>query len=159
MRRQLPDHPSFQRLIVEIDSSELIGGVPQVHGLGSAGIGVSIDNLGVEHSSLVGLEKLPVMEVKVARHVISGCAQDRLKRALCGTILDIARRLGARTVAEGVETPADLIAAREIGFDLVQGFCSASRWKRENSPARCAARLPCRGDPPAATDLARRLGF
>ena len=72
MRRQLPDHPSFQRLIVEIDSSELIGGVPQVHGLGSAGIGVSIDNVGVEHSSLVGLEKLPVMELKVARHFVAG---------------------------------------------------------------------------------------
>ena len=62
------------------------------------------------------------MELKVARHVINGCAQDRLKRALCGTILDIARRLGARTVAEGVETRADLNAVREIGFDLVQGF-------------------------------------
>lgn len=122
MRRQLPDHPSFNRLIVEIDSSELIGGVPQVHGLGTAGIGVSIDNVGVEHSSLVGLEKFPVMELKVTRHVVNGCAQDRLKRALCATILDIARRLGARTVAEGVETRADLVAAREIGFDLVQGF-------------------------------------
>jgi EAL domain-containing protein (putative c-di-GMP-specific phosphodiesterase class I) len=122
MRRQLPDHPAFNRLIVEIDSSELIGGVPQVRGLGAAGIGVSIDNVGVEHSSLVGLEKLPVVELKVTRHVVNGCAQDRLKRALCATILDIARRLGARTVAEGVETRADLIAAREIGFDLVQGF-------------------------------------
>jgi EAL domain-containing protein (putative c-di-GMP-specific phosphodiesterase class I) len=122
MRRQLPDHPLFQRLIVEIDSSELIGGVPEVRGLGSARIGVSIDNVGAEHSSLVGLEKLPVMEVKVARHVIGGCAHDRLKRALCGTILDIARRLGARTVAEGVETTADLTAARDMGFDLVQGF-------------------------------------
>jgi EAL domain-containing protein (putative c-di-GMP-specific phosphodiesterase class I) len=122
MRRQLPDHPSFQRLIVEIDSGELIGGVPEVRGLGSAGIGVSIDNVGAEHSSLVGLETLPIIEVKVARHVVSGCAHDRLKRALCGTILDIARRLGARTVAEGVETPADLTAARDMGFDLVQGF-------------------------------------
>ena len=62
------------------------------------------------------------MELKVARQVINGCAQDRLKRALCGTIVDIARRIGARTVAEGVETRADLIAAREIGFDLAQGF-------------------------------------
>jgi EAL domain-containing protein (putative c-di-GMP-specific phosphodiesterase class I) len=122
MRRQVPSHPAFNRLIVEIDSSELIGDVPQVHGLGTAGIGVSIDNLGAECSSLVGLERLPVMELKVARHVVKGCAQDRLKRALCGTILDIARRLGARTVAEGVETRADLIAARELGFDLVQGF-------------------------------------
>jgi len=53
---------------------------------------------------------------------INGCAQDRLKRALCGTILDVARRIGARTVAEGVETRADFIAVREIGFDLAQGF-------------------------------------
>ena len=90
--------------------------------LGGHGIGVSIDNLGAECSSLIGLERLPIMELKVARHVVNGCAQDRLKRALCGTILDIARRLDARTVAEGVETRADLLAAREIGFDLVQGF-------------------------------------
>ena len=122
MRCQLPDHPAFNRLVVEIDSNELIGGVPEVRGLGAAGIGVSIDNLGAECSSLIGLEKFPIMELKVARHVVNGCAQDRLKRALCSTILDIARRLDARTVAEGVETRADLIAAREIGFDLVQGF-------------------------------------
>jgi EAL domain-containing protein (putative c-di-GMP-specific phosphodiesterase class I) len=122
MRRQLPEHPAFNRLVVEIDSSELIGGVPEVRGLGTAGIGVSIDNLGAECSSLIGLERLPIVELKVARHVVNGCAQDRLKRALCSTILDIARRLDARTVAEGVETRADLIAAREIGFDLVQGF-------------------------------------
>ena len=62
------------------------------------------------------------MEHKVARQVVNGCAQDRLKRALCGTIIDIARRIGARTVAEGVETRDDLVSACEIGFDLVQGF-------------------------------------
>jgi len=126
MCRQLPDHPAFSRLVVEIDSSELIGNVATVRrtvrGLGSDRIGVSIDNLGTESSSLAGLEGFPVMELKIARAVVNGCAGDRLKRALCGTILDIARRLGARTVAEGVETRADLHAAREMGFDLVQGF-------------------------------------
>ena len=123
--RQLPDHPAFNRLVVEIDSSELIGNVPHVRrimrGLGSR-IGISIDNLGTECSSLAGLEGFPIMELKIARTVVTGCAEDRLKRALCGTILDIARRLGARTVAEGVETRSDLHAAREMGFDLVQGF-------------------------------------
>jgi EAL domain-containing protein (putative c-di-GMP-specific phosphodiesterase class I) len=126
MCRQLPDHPAFNRLVVEIDSSELIGDVANVgraiRGLGSQRIGVSIDNLGSECSSLAGLEGFPIMELKIARAVVNGCAEDRLKRALCGTILDIARRLGARTVAEGVETRADLQAVREMGFDLVQGF-------------------------------------
>jgi EAL domain-containing protein (putative c-di-GMP-specific phosphodiesterase class I) len=94
----------------------------EVRGLGAAGIAVSIDNVGAEYSTLAGLEQLPVVELKVARHLVNGCAEDRLKRALCTTILDIARRIGARAVAEGVETRADLLVAREIGFDLVQGF-------------------------------------
>jgi EAL domain-containing protein (putative c-di-GMP-specific phosphodiesterase class I) len=126
MYRQLPSHPSFNRLVVEIDSSELIGNIANVRStireLDSSRVGISIDNLGTESSSLAGLEGFPIMELKIARAVVNGCAGDRLKRALCGTILDIARRLGARTVAEGVETRADLYAAREMGFDLVQGF-------------------------------------
>jgi EAL domain-containing protein (putative c-di-GMP-specific phosphodiesterase class I) len=126
MRRQLPHHPAFDRLVVEIDAGELIGGVVPVREivreLASCGVGISIGNLGTEGASLTGLEGFPIMELKVARQVVNGCAQDRLKRALCNTILDVARRIGARTVAEGVETRADLIAAREIGFDLAQGF-------------------------------------
>ena len=126
IRRQLPHHPAFDRLIVEIDAGELIGDVVPVrevvHELASCGVGISIDNLGTECASLAGLEGFPIMELKVAPQVINGCAQDRLKRALCGTILDVARRIGARTVAEGVETRADFIAVREIGFDLAQGF-------------------------------------
>jgi EAL domain-containing protein (putative c-di-GMP-specific phosphodiesterase class I)/CheY-like chemotaxis protein len=126
MRRQVPSHPAFNRLVVEIDSSEVISDVAQareiVRELNSYGIGISIDNLGTECSSLAGLEEFPVFELKVARQIVNGCAEDRLKRALCRTILDIARRIGARTVAEGVETRADLIAVREMGFDLVQGF-------------------------------------
>jgi EAL domain-containing protein (putative c-di-GMP-specific phosphodiesterase class I) len=125
IRRQLPHHPAFDRLVVEIDASELIGDVVPVREiareLSSCGVGISIANLGTECASLTGLEDFPVIELKVARQVINGCAQDRLKRALCGTILDIAPRIGARTVAEGVETRADLTVAREIGFDLVQG--------------------------------------
>ena len=126
MRRQLPSHPAFNRLVVEIDASELTCGTVRVQEivreLNSYGIDISIDNLGTECSSLTGLEGFPVFELKVARSVVNGCAQDRLKRALCSTIVDIAGRLGARTVAEGVETRADLLAAREMGFDLVQGF-------------------------------------
>jgi EAL domain-containing protein (putative c-di-GMP-specific phosphodiesterase class I) len=59
--------------------------------------------------------------------------------------------VGARTVAEGVETPADLIAAREIGFDLVQGFLFGKPMEARKFPARCADRLPCRGNPGAPT--------
>jgi EAL domain-containing protein (putative c-di-GMP-specific phosphodiesterase class I) len=41
---------------------------------------------------------------------------------VCRRILELADGFGARTVAEGVETRADFLTARELGFDLIQGF-------------------------------------
>jgi EAL domain-containing protein (putative c-di-GMP-specific phosphodiesterase class I) len=54
-----------------------------------------------------------------------GCAQDRAKRTLCRHIVGAANQLGARTVAVGVENYADFVTARELGFDLIQGFLFA----------------------------------
>jgi EAL domain-containing protein (putative c-di-GMP-specific phosphodiesterase class I) len=68
---------------------------------------------------------LPFVEIKVDRKFVTGCADDRLKRTVCRQILDLADGYGARTLAEGVETKADFIAVREMGFDLVQGFLFA----------------------------------
>jgi EAL domain-containing protein (putative c-di-GMP-specific phosphodiesterase class I) len=48
-----------------------------------------------------------------------------LKRSVCREILDLAASYGARTVAEGVETRADFLTVREMGFDKAQGFLFA----------------------------------
>jgi EAL domain-containing protein (putative c-di-GMP-specific phosphodiesterase class I) len=68
------------------------------------------------------MDDCPFGEIKVDRSVVAGCADDRVKQAVCRRILAIADRLGLRTVAEGVETRADFVAVRELGFDIVQGF-------------------------------------
>lgn len=65
------------------------------------------------------------MEVKVGRKYVRGGADDRLKQAVCSEIIAAARDSGACSVAEGVDTHADYIAARELGFGLVQASCSA----------------------------------
>jgi EAL domain-containing protein (putative c-di-GMP-specific phosphodiesterase class I) len=49
----------------------------------------------------------------------------QLARGLVERILDLADGYGASTVAEGVETRADFLTAREMGFGLVQGFLFA----------------------------------
>ena len=88
-------------------------------------IAISIDDLGSDWPSLVGLHDFPFVEIKVDRQFIAGCANDRLKQTVCRQILDLADGFGARTVAEGVETRADFFTVREMGFDLVQGFLFA----------------------------------
>jgi EAL domain-containing protein (putative c-di-GMP-specific phosphodiesterase class I) len=59
--------------------------------------------------------------MKVGRRYVHGVADDRLKQAVCSEIITTARSSGARVVAEGVDTHADYMAARSLGFDLVQG--------------------------------------
>jgi EAL domain-containing protein (putative c-di-GMP-specific phosphodiesterase class I) len=61
--------------------------------------------------------------------------------------VDLANRYGARTVAEGVETRADFITARDLGFDLIQGFLFA----RPMDP------IHAHGDRATGNDAARRL--
>jgi EAL domain-containing protein (putative c-di-GMP-specific phosphodiesterase class I) len=57
--------------------------------------------------------------------LVTGCAHDRAKQTLCRHIVDAANQFGARTVAVGVEKYADFFTARELGFDLIQGFLVA----------------------------------
>jgi EAL domain-containing protein (putative c-di-GMP-specific phosphodiesterase class I)/CheY-like chemotaxis protein len=126
---QMPDHPNFEGMIIEINGTDVVRNLEllkEVAGqLRFHKIAISIDDLGAEWPSLVGLHNFPFVELKVDRKFIAGCADDRLKRAVCRQILDVADGYGARTVAEGVETRADFFAVREMGFDLVQGFLFA----------------------------------
>jgi EAL domain-containing protein (putative c-di-GMP-specific phosphodiesterase class I) len=62
------------------------------------------------------------VEIKVDRKFVAGCADDRLKQGVCRRIVELADEVGARTVAEGVETRTDFLAVREMGFALAQGF-------------------------------------
>ena len=123
---QMPNHPAFQGLIIEITGSELVRHLSlakkaarqlQIHN-----IGISIDDLGAEWPLLMEISEFPFVEIKVDRSFVAGCADDRLKQSTCRRILELADGFGARTVAEGVETRADFVAVRELGFDLIQGF-------------------------------------
>lgn len=127
--QQMPDHPAFDGLIIEINGTEVIRNLELVTDVARQlrfhKIAISIDDLGAEWPLLAGLHDFPFVEIKVDRKFISGCADDRLKQTVCRRILDLADGYGARTVAEGVETKADFLAVREMGFDKVQGFLFA----------------------------------
>jgi EAL domain-containing protein (putative c-di-GMP-specific phosphodiesterase class I) len=101
--RRIPDHPAFEGLTVQVNAA------------------VSIGDLGAEWPSLVGLDDFPFVELRVARQFFAGCDGDRHKQKACRQFLDLADAMGARTVADGVESRADFLAARELGFNLVQG--------------------------------------
>jgi EAL domain-containing protein (putative c-di-GMP-specific phosphodiesterase class I) len=127
--RRMPSHPLFDGMIIEIDGSDVVHNLALAESVARKvrfhNLAISIDDLGAEWPSLVGLDRFPFVELKVDRKFVVGCANDPLKRAMCRQILDLAHGYGARTVAEGVETRRDFVTVRDMGFDLVQGFLFA----------------------------------
>jgi EAL domain-containing protein (putative c-di-GMP-specific phosphodiesterase class I) len=126
---RLPQSSAFEGLIVEINGTEIVRNLRLAREVADElrlhKIAISVDDLGPEWLSLTGLCHFPFVELKVDRRFVTGCAKDRLKQSICRRILDLAGSYGARTVAEGVETWADFLTVREMGFDLVQGFLFA----------------------------------
>jgi EAL domain-containing protein (putative c-di-GMP-specific phosphodiesterase class I) len=127
--RQLPDHPSFAGLILEVDGNEITRDLGTARAFANQArlrkLAISVDRLGEEWAALLQLRDFPFVEIKVEPELVAGCAQDRSKRTLCRHVVRAASQLGARTVAVGVENYADFLTARELGFDLVQGFLFA----------------------------------
>lgn len=124
--RQIPDHPAFSGLIVEVKGAEIIRNldlaIDAAKRMRFHNIAISIDDLGADWPALSDLQSFPFVEIKVDREFVSGSADNRLKQTVCRSIVELADRMGARTVAKGVETRSDLVAAHEMGFDLAQGF-------------------------------------
>lgn len=88
------------------------------------GFQVALDDLGAGHSSLRHWSELRPDFVKLDRHFISGIDQESAKREFLRSILDVARSLDCKLIAEGVETAAEYLCLWELdrGLSLLQGF-------------------------------------
>lgn len=89
------------------------------------GFGVAIDDYGTGYSSLAQLSRIPFTELKIDRSFVNGAATRNTLRAILGSSIELARQLRLDSVAEGVETQADLYLLKELGCDLAQGFLIA----------------------------------
>jgi diguanylate cyclase (GGDEF)-like protein len=86
------------------------------------GVSLSLDDFGTGWSSLGQLRELPVTEIKVDRSFVARMARDMRDRAIVTSVMDLARGLGVRTVAEGVEDEETWQLLANLGCDRVQGW-------------------------------------
>ena len=89
------------------------------------GVSVSIDDFGTGYSSLKYLQRLPIDCLKIDRSFVLEIDHEFGSQSLVRTIILLARELGLKVVAEGVETTAQFDVVRALECDRVQGYLFA----------------------------------
>jgi EAL domain-containing protein (putative c-di-GMP-specific phosphodiesterase class I) len=129
----------------------------QLSVLRSFGVRVAIDDFGTGWSSLAQLLALPIGTLKIDRSLLTAAA--RLAAggtgAVLAAIVSLARTLGIRSVAEGVETAEHLQMVRDAGCDFAQGYLLAHPMPAEEI-TRWASRVRAAGGDSCALALQGR---
>jgi diguanylate cyclase (GGDEF)-like protein len=86
------------------------------------GLRLALDDFGTGYSSLRALQHFPVDVVKIDRSFIAPIEHDPQEAAIVAAVISLSHALGLRTVAEGIETIAQVDRLRALGCDLAQGF-------------------------------------
>ena len=113
-----------ERLVLEVTESALMDddGAPDVlRALSALGVRIALDDFGTGYSSLTYLKRFPVDLIKIDRSFVAGLGRDPDDEAIVASVVSLARAVGKRVVAEGVETAGQLEVLRELGVDSAQG--------------------------------------
>ena len=90
--------------------------------LNKLGVTVALDDFGTCFATLNYLRSFPFKKVKIDRSFVHDVSKHHDRLVIMRSIADLASELNIISVAEGVETAADLAAVSSAGFDEVQGF-------------------------------------
>jgi diguanylate cyclase (GGDEF)-like protein len=87
-----------------------------------AGIRIALDDFGTGYSSLVNLKDFEIDCIKIDQSFVASLGTDRHTSAIVNSVTSLARALGLRVVAEGVENEIQVQALRMVGCELMQGY-------------------------------------
>ncbi|CAN5336853.1 hypothetical protein BH10PSE9_BH10PSE9_12780 [soil metagenome] len=86
------------------------------------GCGIQIDDFGTGYSSLSLLKDLPLNTLKIDRSFVRDIGTEAGSEMIVQALVELAKKLGFKTVAEGVETEEQVTILREIGVSSLQGY-------------------------------------
>jgi diguanylate cyclase (GGDEF)-like protein len=117
------------RLELEVTESVLLddidGSLAALNAINRLHVGTTLDDFGTGYSSLSYLTKFPFQTLKIDRSFIADFEQSPASVAIVQTVTELAAKLSMRTIAEGVETQAQLDHLRRTRCDAVQGYLLA----------------------------------
>lgn len=90
--------------------------------LRSSGLKIAIDDMGVGYSSLHSVAEIQPDYLKFDFSLVHNLHRSSIKRDLLETLVVLADKIGARSIAEGIETVEELETVREMGIEFGQGY-------------------------------------
>lgn len=116
----------LDRVIIEIvehappwSGPQFLDTLDRLRGLG---VRIALDDVGLGQSNFRMIVDCRPDLLKIDRHFVEGSHADPLRRAVLESISDLACRLGARSVAEGIEDERDAATVIAAGITLLQGY-------------------------------------
>jgi EAL domain-containing protein (putative c-di-GMP-specific phosphodiesterase class I) len=113
-------------IMLEITESQLMkelqSVIPALHRLNEIGVEIAIDDFGTGYSSLAYLTTLPISELKIDIKFVRDLGLTPQSSAVVSAIIALARSLGLRVVAEGVESLRQMEQLHRLGCHNMQGF-------------------------------------
>jgi EAL domain-containing protein (putative c-di-GMP-specific phosphodiesterase class I) len=119
-------HLDPRKMVLEITESaamtEVGPALENLTRLRMKGFGLSIDDFGTGYSSMQQLSRIPFTELKIDRSFVSGAPEHAQRKIILESSNDLARRLGLKSVAEGVETRGEWEELQRVGCLIAQGY-------------------------------------
>lgn len=113
-------------LVLEITEGLLIESTDDVinklHELRNQGIEIAIDDFGTGYASLSYLKKFNVDYLKIDKSFVMNMHDDAKDRVICEAILMMAKRMGLKVIAEGIEKQEHLSLLKQVNCEFGQGY-------------------------------------
>ena len=118
-----------RHLCVEVTESAMIGDIDNIAArlqvLRAIGVRIAVDDFGTGHATLSYLQQLPIDVIKIDRSFVDDLGTNRRGDAIVASLLQLAQRIDAVCIAEGVETEVQRNTLIESGCSLAQGYLFA----------------------------------
>jgi EAL domain-containing protein (putative c-di-GMP-specific phosphodiesterase class I) len=122
-------------------------GIESLRQLKALGVQLAIDDFGTGYSSLSYLRRLPVDVLKIAKPFVDEVGYGEEKAALAATIVELAQLMDLRTIAEGIESEAQVEGLLNLRCEFGQGHLFA-----ESLDPQALSELLAKGEPPRAAE-------
>jgi EAL domain-containing protein (putative c-di-GMP-specific phosphodiesterase class I) len=156
LREERPSADTWPGLILEVTEDEAMNDLKIANDvadqLRELHCTLALDDFGAGYSSLARLRQLPFSELKIDRSYVTDCNTDKVNAGLCETIVELSKRFGLKTVAEGIETVHESHKLQGIGCDIGQGYLFAKPMFKDDFLGALGRRMVGGPKPPPQQD-------